>query len=187
MNMLAQLGNTEQSNALVEVVKRQFNGEQTSEPMTDSFIVASHFEKQHKNVIRAIETCQCSKEFAERNFELCFKNNDLQNGKPQKFYRMTKNGFSFIAMGFTGKQAAQFKESYINAFDEMSNFINSQNLTLIAQFNKAFLEFERASDIASQAGRNLSLYGRKIKPMAAERVAELERQIQPLLFTEDMA
>ena len=90
-------------------------------------------------------------------------------------------------MGFTGKKAAQFKESYINAFDEMSSFINSQNLTLISQFNKAFLEFERASDIASQAGRNLSLYGRKIKPLAAERVAELERQIQPLLFSEDVA
>ena len=57
----------------------------------------------------------------------------------------------------------------------------------IVQFNKAFLEFERASDIASQAGRTLSVFGRKIKPLAAERVAELEHQIQPLLFTEDMA
>lgn len=184
MNMLAQPSNTEQ---LVEVATRQFNGEQISEPMTDSFILAEHFEKRHDNVVRAIENLECSPEFANRNFEVCFKNNDLQNGKPQKYYRMTKNGFSFVAMGFTGKKAAQFKESYINAFDEMSSYINSQNLTLIAQFNKAYLEFERASDIASQAGRNLSLYGRKIKPLAAEKVADLERQIQPLLFTEDVA
>ncbi len=70
-------------------------------------------------------------------------------------------------MGFTGKEAARFKEDYIAAFNEMRDMINSQNLTLIAQFNKAFLEFERASDIASQTGRNLSSYGRKIKPLSS--------------------
>ena len=154
-------------------------------PVVSSRDVARVFEKEHFNVIRDIKNLECDEEFNAINFEAV----DYTDAKGEKrpMYEMTKNGFSFIAMGFTGKQAAQFKESYINAFDEMSSFINSQNLTLIAQFNKAFLEFERASDIASQAGRNLSLYGRKIKPLAAEKVAELERQIQPLLFVEDMA
>lgn len=32
---------------------------------------------------------------------------------------MTKNGFAFLAMGYTGKKAGQFKERYINAFDAM--------------------------------------------------------------------
>lgn len=185
MPILTQFGNSEQSNTLVEVATRQFNGEQVSEGITNSILVAKHFKKNHRDVLRAIKNCGCSDEFRQRNFAQSSYLNE--QGKSQPMYEMTKNGFSFIAMGFTGKQAAQFKESYINAFDEMSSFINSQNLTLISQFNKAFLEFERASDIASQAGRNLSLYGRKIKPLAAERVAELERQIQPLLFTEDMA
>ena len=153
--------------------------------ITTSILVAEKFERNHRDILRAIKKLDCSQEFNERNFTLV----EYVDAKGEKrpMYEMTKNGFSFIAMGFTGKQAAQFKESYINAFDEMSSFINSQNLTLISQFNKAFLEFERASDIASQAGRNLSLYGRKIKPLAAERVAELERQIQPLLFVEDVA
>lgn len=179
MNMLAQPNKTGQ---LVEVVTRQFNGEQVSEGITNSLLVAKHFNKRHSDVMRAVKNCECSKEFSERNFALAEYIDD--QGKPRPMYEMTKNGFSFIAMGFTGKQAAQFKENYINAFDEMSNFINSQNLSLIAEFNKAMLEFERASDIASVAGRNLALFGRKIKPMAAEKVAELERQIQPLLFTE---
>ena len=182
MPILTQTNNAEQ---LVEVITRQFNGEQVSEGITNSILVAKHFKKRHSDVMRAVKNCECSREFSERNFALAEYVDE--QGKPRPMYEMTKNGFSFIAMGFTGKQAAQFKESYINAFDEMSNYINSQNLTLISQFNKAFLEFERASDIASQAGRNLSLYGRKIKPMAAEKVAELERQIQPLLFTEDVA
>lgn len=179
MPILAQTSNTEQ---LVEVTTRQFNGEQISEPMTDSFVLAKHFNKRHDNVLRAIENLECSSEFTARNFEVCYKNNDLQNGKPQKYYRMTKDGFTFIAMGFTGKEAAKFKEDYINAFNEMHNFLNSEQLSLIAQFNKALLEFEQASDIASQAGRTLSVFGRKIKPLAAEKVAALESQLQPQLF-----
>ena len=185
MNMLAQIQNDNNTDQLVEVVTRQFNGEQVSEGVTNSLLVAKHFKKNHRDVLRAIKNCGCSDEFRQRNFAQSSYINE--QGKSQPMIEMTKDGFSFVAMGFTGKEAAQFKENYIAAFNEMSNYINSQNLTLIAQFNKAFLEFERASDIASQAGRNLSLYGRKIKPLAAEKVADLERQIQPLLFTEGVA
>lgn len=34
---------------------------------------------------------------------------------------MTRDGFTFLAMGFTGERAAQFKEAYISAFNEMEN------------------------------------------------------------------
>ncbi|HHL2105229.1 TPA: Rha family transcriptional regulator [Escherichia coli] len=34
-------------------------------------------------------------------------------------YQITRDGFAFLAMGFTGKRAAQFKEAYINAFNQM--------------------------------------------------------------------
>ena len=90
------------------------------QPMTTSLQVAEVFGKQHKNVLRKLETLECSSEFAELNFELCYKNNGLQNGKPLPFYNMTKNGFIFLVMGFTGKLAAQFKENYIRAFDLMA-------------------------------------------------------------------
>ena len=36
-------------------------------------------------------------------------------------YYITRDGFTFLAMGFTGKIAAKFKEAYINAFNEMEN------------------------------------------------------------------
>lgn len=182
MPILTQTDNAEQ---LVEVATRQFNGEQASEVITNTLLVAKHFGKNHRDVLRAAKNLECSKEFRERNFAQSSYINE--QGKSQPMIEMTKNGFVFLVMGFTGKQAAQFKESYINAFDEMAEQINSQNLTLISQFNKALLEYERAADIASQAGRNLALFGRKIKPMAAGKAAELERQIQPLLFTEDVA
>lgn len=87
--------------------------------VTDSRYVAQYFGKQHKDVLRKLENLDCSNEFTERNFTLCYKNNELQNGKPQPFYQMTKNGFIFLVMGFTGKRAAEIKERYIQAFDEM--------------------------------------------------------------------
>ncbi|ELP3923322.1 Rha family transcriptional regulator [Escherichia coli] len=87
--------------------------------LTSSRDVADYFGKTHKDVLRKIESLGCSTEFAKRNFTLCFENNELQNGKPQPLYQITRDGFAFLAMGFTGKRAAQFKEAYINAFRKM--------------------------------------------------------------------
>lgn len=168
---------------LIEISNRFHNSNSLAEATTTSLNVAKHFGKNHRDVLRAAKNLECSNEFRERNFAQSSYVNE--QGKSQPMIEMTKNGFVFLVMGFTGKQAAQFKESYINAFDEMSDFIKSQNLTLISEFNKAVLQYERASDAASEAGRNLVLFGRKIKPLAAEKVAELERQLQPLLFDEE--
>lgn len=149
---------------------------------TTSLLVADKFGKRHTNVIRSIENIECSENFAKLNFELCFKNNDLQNGKPQKYYKMTKDGFVFLVMGFTGKQAALFKEDYINAFNEMHDHINKEQALLFNQFNQALLEFEKFSDLASQAGRTLSLVGKKLKPKALEKVESIKSQLQPDIF-----
>lgn len=92
---------------------------------TNSLKVAELFGKQHKDVLRKIENLDCSSEFTERNFTLCFENNDLQNGKPQKFYQMTKDGFIFLVMSFTGATAAKIKEAYINTFNQMAAMLHN--------------------------------------------------------------
>lgn len=74
-----------------------------------SLDVASYFGKRHSDVLRAIDNLDCPDDFTERNFAFCFQNNELQNGKPQRFYRMTKDGFTLMIMGFTGKAALKFK------------------------------------------------------------------------------
>ena len=89
--------------------------------VTTSQAVAEYFHKLHKNVIQKIETLDCSPEFTRLNFQLCHKNNELQNGKPQPYYEMTKDGFVFLVMGFTGKKAAAFKETYIAEFNRMES------------------------------------------------------------------
>lgn len=91
------------------------------EAMTDSLMVAEIFNKRHTDVLRDIKSLDCSEEFTKRNFALSrYKDS---TGKFNPMYRMTKNGFTFLVMGYRGKKAARFKEDYIKAFDAMEDFI----------------------------------------------------------------
>lgn len=56
-----------------------------------------------------------------------------------------------------------------------------QQYTLLDQYNKALLEFEKLSDVASEAGRMLNLAGKRFKPKAKQKVIELSIKIQPYL------
>lgn len=86
-------------------------------PMTTSREIALHFEKQHKTVLHKIENLDCSPQFNEHNFmPVTYQDS---KGESRKAYQITRNGFMYLAMGFTGKRAGQFKEAYIHAFDTM--------------------------------------------------------------------
>jgi Rha family phage regulatory protein len=84
---------------------------------TTSVAIAQHFNKRHDNVIRAIKNINCSPEFNALNFEEV----EYTDAKGEKHpaYEMTRDGFTFLAMGFTGAKAAQWKEAYITAFNRM--------------------------------------------------------------------
>lgn len=84
---------------------------------TSSLKVADHFGKRHADVVRAIRKLECSDEFTQRNF--AFSQYKDASGKTNAFYEITKDGFVFLAMGFTGSNAAAWKEAYINAFNAM--------------------------------------------------------------------
>ena len=89
--------------------------------VTTSLKVAEYFGKPHKDVLKSIRTLECSTEFTGRNFSPCFYFSELRNNVKRKLpmYYMTRDGFTLLVMGFTGKIAARFKEAYINAFNEM--------------------------------------------------------------------
>lgn len=99
---------------------------QTNQLVTDSFLVAKYFSKRHDNIVQKIRSLECSSVFTNLNFKVCHKNNELQNGKLQPFYQMTKDGFIFLVMSFTGKKAATIKEAYINAFNLMAEKLLSK-------------------------------------------------------------
>src|SRR5258705_8709191 len=82
-----------------------------------SLDVAHHFEKLHYNVIRAIEALECSDEFRALNFE--GSSYPTVQNKQIPMYRMTRDGFAMLVMGFTGTKAAFWRERYIQAFNLM--------------------------------------------------------------------
>lgn len=95
--------------------------------MTTSYKVADAFGKRHSDVLRKISNVECSTEFRERNFAFTLENKQIGNTKRDTgFYQMTKDGFMFLVMGFTGKEAARVKESYINVFNKMAELLFQQ-------------------------------------------------------------
>ena len=91
-------------------------------PMTDSLKVAEHFGKQHAHVLRDIKELECSEEFRLSNFGESHYVNEQRKRQPK--FDMTFDGFMFLVMGYRGKKAAQLKENYIKAFNQMKDFIS---------------------------------------------------------------
>lgn len=90
--------------------------------VTDSLTIAESFEKSHFHVLRDVESLECSNEFRESNFGLSSYRSSQNKEFPK--YLITQDGFSFLVMGYTGKEAARFKEMYINEFNRMRDELN---------------------------------------------------------------
>lgn len=103
-------------NALIRIDDAVFI--QNEQVKTTSLKVAEIFGKQHKDVLRKFENLDCSTEFTERNFALSEYLDS--SGRKLPMYEMTKDGFIFLVMGFTGAAAARIKEAYINTFNQMA-------------------------------------------------------------------
>lgn len=90
---------------------------QNGEPVASSRQIAESFEKNHRDVLRAIDGL---KEDV-RNFAQMFFETDTPDsyGRHQRTYLMTRDGFTLLAMGFTGKAALEWKLKYIAAFNAM--------------------------------------------------------------------
>lgn len=101
-------------------------GDNKDTARVDSRFVAEAFEKNHKDVLRSIDDLIApdsglSPEFGKRNFAPT-SYVDQWNRK-QRCYAMTRDGFTMLVMGYIGKKAMQFKEAYIQAFNEMEKHI----------------------------------------------------------------
>lgn len=83
----------------------------------DSRFVAKEFGKRHDNVLKDIKNLDCSEQFRLLNFEESTYVNEQNHRQP--CCQMTRDGFTFLVMGYRGKKAAAFKEAYIRRFNEM--------------------------------------------------------------------
>ena len=93
-------------------------------PVTNTRVIASYFEREHRHVRMAVERLDCSPSFNTSNF-LRITYIDQRNRK-QEMFNVTRDGFMFLAMGFTGPKAAQVKEAFISAFNDMERRLQAQ-------------------------------------------------------------
>lgn len=151
------------------------------QPITTSLAVAKKFGKRHNNVLRAIENIDCSPEFLLLNFE----QRDFidERGKVRRMFNMTKDGFVFLVMGFTGKVAAKFKEDYINEFNRMTEHLNTARF---AHIELQIWENKEVGDDASGSYHGKGLrHRRDTKQENHENIARLRNVIQPVLTNFD--
>ncbi|EFK6716096.1 peptidase [Escherichia coli] len=109
--------------------------------VTSSLAVADFFSKRHDDVLKKIRILDCSPEFCARNFAETSILVRQPNGGTRKLpcYQITRDGFAFLAMGFTGKRAARFKEAYINAFNQMEKQLSNPSVLSDVAHNASVL------------------------------------------------
>lgn len=93
---------------------------QNGEPVASSRQIAESFEKNHRDVLKAIETLEGG--LRKTSHTPMFYKTEYtheQNGQTYPMYLMNRDGFSLLVMGFTGKAALEWKLKYIQAFNEM--------------------------------------------------------------------
>ena len=99
-----------------------------NQALTDSLKVAEMFEKRHDHVLVKIEKILTD---SPENSGQCFLKTKYKDasGKWNTKYLMNRDGFTFLAMGFTGKKADEWKWKYINAFNAMQKIITEKQTT----------------------------------------------------------
>ena len=134
-------------------------------PMTTSRKVAETFGKPHKNVLRDIRELDVPEEWGGLNFEPT-SYFDTQ-GKTQPARIMTRDGFVLLVMGFTGKQAMQFKVAYIEAFNAMAAEIDRQEDTTGDSITDDLVDMVRNLSILDRARLLVALNEERFGAMVA--------------------
>lgn len=145
-----------------ELVFRNANGV----PMTNSFLVAETFCKEHRHVVRDIDNLICN--LQDIDFQCCPNlagvdemfvavEKDIQqpNGgvKKTKSYIMDRNGFTLLAMGYNGKKALAFKLKYMDAFVSMEKIISGKSEGSQGRANVKRFETDGKEDLLQRIER----------------------------------
>jgi Rha family phage regulatory protein len=104
---------------LVQIIDRQV--------VVSSRQVAEKFGKEHKHVLDSVREILKAENSAVRFFqENMYKVEGNNKSYPE--YLMNRDGFTLLAMGFTGKDALQWKLKYIAAFNKMEELLKEQEV-----------------------------------------------------------
>ncbi len=121
--------------------------------VVSSLDIARTFEKEHRNVLKDIRILNCSDEFRLLNFEQSSYLNE-QNHK-QPMYYITRDGFTLLAMGYTGEKAMKFKEAYIKQFNVMERMLQGK----LIEREKGIAVRQSLTKALQQSTENERMYG----------------------------
>ena len=147
---------------------------QEGQPVVNSLKVAEKFGKAHRSVLLAIRNLDCSSGFILHNFMQSTYTN--KQNKTVPCYLLTRDGFSFLCMGFTGKEAARWKEAYINAFNQMEKALLKQQDKL--EWKQARLQSKEVRKSVTDTIKNFVDYatsqGSKSASMYYDNITKME-------------
>ena len=138
----------EMNNLVASIDVKEYKGQ----PVVSSREIANNFKKNHKEVLRGIDNQievlggaqNCAGLFIESKYQ------HPQNKQWYKEYLLTRDGFSFAVMSFTGEKAAKWKLKYIEAFNKMEQYIKEQ-VPQLTEEDQAILSIVNSTSKAETA------------------------------------
>ncbi|MCV3396048.1 Rha family transcriptional regulator [Campylobacter lari] len=145
---------------------------------TTSLSVAAVFNKRHDNIIAKIETFP-KDSFTDLNFKAS-KYTD-STGRVLPCYKITRDGFSLLVMGFTGEKAYKWKLAFINAFNEMEKCLKN-----LEQEQMQKLAFRQSLGYKSQLKQQKLKYENEIKALKYDLEHKNELSFKRKLSNEEL-
>lgn len=151
---------------------------------TDSTMVASVFKKPHDGVLKSVRAI--IKKLPPNRLgyfaETVVRRSNPSGGADIESvaFRMTRDGFTLLAMSFTGQRAFAFKLAYLDAFNAMARYIKNQREGLRYRCMEKELECRESADRGSYHGRGLNKRRRE-KPVLEAQLKSLKNEAQPEL------
>lgn len=151
-----------------------FKGE-SNQVLTNSLLVAEKFGKEHQHVLRdvrnlingGVSKIGDTPAFSEATYI------HPQNGQEYPMFIMNRDGFTLLAMGFTGEKALQFKLEYINAFNKMEEIIKNGGFNVPKSFREALLLAAEQQEVIENQQKQIE-----------EKNAKIEADKPKVLFSE---
>lgn len=125
---------------------------ENNQMLVSSLEIAKNFGKEHKNVLQTIGNLVAENSATKSMiYETSYEN----RGRQYPMYLMNRDGFSLLVMGFTGKEALDWKVKYIEAFNEMEKKLNDPEFLV-----------QRSMDYLKSRCDALLLENKELKPKA---------------------